>query len=398
MKSIEIDSQVYMRMLFGLVIGLWLFAMDFSAEAQQTVFTYDAAGNTVAIASTTSTAPAITTTPTTQLLESNQTVSFSVAATGLGNSYQWLSNGVPIVGATSDTLLLPNSVGTNGTYSVVISNGSGSVTSSPVGIWADSNGNGIPDWWELAYFGNCNQPPDGDYDGDGVNNLDEYLEGTDPTNPNSYNPRLYVQAGLGTVTASPDHPYYTLGQMVTLTAIPDPGQTFLGWSGAVTGNKPTIAVLMNSHKYVTANFAVPLATALANTNLYCTTGGNASWYGQTEVSEDGLASAQSGVIGAGQQTSLQAVTPYTTQPFQLSFYWSVSSQAPDNLALTIDGSPYASISGTGAGWQLFQTNLTQGTHILVWTYSKSPNGNAPTGLPYTDSGWVGDVFLTTNSP
>jgi hypothetical protein len=50
----------------------------------------------------------------------------------------------------------------------------------------DSDGDGFPDWWEDQYFGpdakdNPDLPPkDGDADLDGVNNWDEYLDGTDP--------------------------------------------------------------------------------------------------------------------------------------------------------------------------------------------------------------------------
>lgn len=43
----------------------------------------------------------------------------------------------------------------------------------------DENTNNIPDGWEWAYFGSL-QPGDSDYDGDGVSNYQEYLNGTDP--------------------------------------------------------------------------------------------------------------------------------------------------------------------------------------------------------------------------
>jgi hypothetical protein len=53
-------------------------------------------------------------------------------------------------------------------------------------IWArdwtgiDENFNGIPDSWEWRFFGNFNQPTNGDYDSDGIDNLTEYLRGNDP--------------------------------------------------------------------------------------------------------------------------------------------------------------------------------------------------------------------------
>lgn len=53
-------------------------------------------------------------------------------------------------------------------------------------LWAmdwtgiDSNSNGIPDWWEWENFGNLDQSADGDYDGDGLSNYQEYLRGSDP--------------------------------------------------------------------------------------------------------------------------------------------------------------------------------------------------------------------------
>jgi hypothetical protein len=50
----------------------------------------------------------------------------------------------------------------------------------------DSDSDGLPDWWEIKYFGDLTQVGDSsqglncDYDGDGVDNATEYLNGTDP--------------------------------------------------------------------------------------------------------------------------------------------------------------------------------------------------------------------------
>ena len=53
-------------------------------------------------------------------------------------------------------------------------------------IGGDSDHDGLPDSWEIQYFGNLDQTGIGDFDGDGFNNLQEYLAGTDPTNPASF--------------------------------------------------------------------------------------------------------------------------------------------------------------------------------------------------------------------
>jgi glucose/arabinose dehydrogenase len=45
----------------------------------------------------------------------------------------------------------------------------------------DTDGNGLPDWWENAYFGTkTGNQPGADPDGDGATNLSEYLFNTDP--------------------------------------------------------------------------------------------------------------------------------------------------------------------------------------------------------------------------
>ncbi len=49
----------------------------------------------------------------------------------------------------------------------------------------DSDGDGMDDGWETAYFGNLAQTAAGDADGDGRTNLQEYTDGTLPNNPDS---------------------------------------------------------------------------------------------------------------------------------------------------------------------------------------------------------------------
>lgn len=47
---------------------------------------------------------------------------------------------------------------------------------------SDDDSDGMPDWWELRYFGDTNQAADGDYDSDCMPNVWEYEQGFNPTN------------------------------------------------------------------------------------------------------------------------------------------------------------------------------------------------------------------------
>jgi hypothetical protein len=60
-------------------------------------------------------------------------------------------------------------------------------TPGPQALALDSDGDGIPDWWETLYGLDPHNRLDGnlDSDGDGRNNLQEYLSGTDPRNAQS---------------------------------------------------------------------------------------------------------------------------------------------------------------------------------------------------------------------
>jgi hypothetical protein len=67
--------------------------------------------------------------------------------------------------------------------------------SLPAGTWGrctllldrfvDTDHDGLDDEWEMENFGNLDQDADGDFDNDGVSNLQEFLDGTDPCHANA---------------------------------------------------------------------------------------------------------------------------------------------------------------------------------------------------------------------
>jgi uncharacterized repeat protein (TIGR02543 family) len=61
----------------------------------------------------------------------------------------------------------------------------------------------------------------------------------------------------GALLVSPQKEYYSFGDTVTLTAIPETGRTFKGWTGDASGTVNPVTIVMTSNKTVTANLDIP---------------------------------------------------------------------------------------------------------------------------------------------
>ena len=83
----------------------------------------------------------------------------------------------------------------------------------------DADADGLPDLWEMHYFSNLNQNASGDYDCDGLSNLEEYELGTDPTDSHSNN-SLYVDAANGSDTNSGNYaaPFKTINNGIIVAS------------------------------------------------------------------------------------------------------------------------------------------------------------------------------------
>ena len=121
----------------------------------------------------------------------------------------------------------------------------------------DSDSDGIPDWWMMKYFGHPTGQADDnslaadDADGDGMSNLQEYLAGTDPTNPDSvFRVRISLAAMSGnnallTWPAVPGKSY----RVQYKNDLSDPTWLDMAGNAVVTGNQ--------------AGFATPAVSAMS---------------------------------------------------------------------------------------------------------------------------------------
>jgi hypothetical protein len=129
--------------------------------------------------------PTIITHPAPFTLTSGNTASFSVlAAGGAPLSYQWQFNAVDIAGATGQSLVLQDPLPAHaGNYRVRVTNSFGNVLSNAAALTlTDTDGDGIPDYWESQFGLNPNVANIGDSDGDGASDRSEFYAGTNPLN------------------------------------------------------------------------------------------------------------------------------------------------------------------------------------------------------------------------
>jgi hypothetical protein len=244
------------RILVSAATTVMVLMLATVAHAQNSQFFFDDTGNFTVQTAVSSGTPQILGQPQMQVVVPGQLASFSVVvADTSGISYQWYFDTSPLPGATSDSLLITNvSTSNQGFYWVSVSNTFGATASTLANLYIDSRGCGMPDSWQLKYFGNLTQNALGDYDGDGVDNLQEFLDGTNPTNAASALYEIYLQNDGGTVVFSPNQTAYTNGQVVTLTATGSNTAPFYAWTGDITTRSNSISVVMTTNKYLYAHF------------------------------------------------------------------------------------------------------------------------------------------------
>ena len=144
--------------------------------------------------------PTITIFPVSQSIVAGGSVTLSAVTEGhpLPLTFRWFKSGVVLtnmeVNGTMGFLVLTNLQPTATTnafaYRLIVTNLAGPSSTSPnifVTVLADTDGDGMPDEWELVHGFDATNSADAsdDADGDGMTNAQEYAAGTDPYDPQS---------------------------------------------------------------------------------------------------------------------------------------------------------------------------------------------------------------------
>jgi hypothetical protein len=370
-------------------------------------FEYDRSGNTVLLNLDDGSGPVVIAQPMGGLNSVGGSRGFSVIAAGHAPlMYQWQFNSNNISGATADTLLLTNiTLADFGAYRVIVSNAFGSVTSSNALLQLDSDRDGMADSWEITYFTSItNRSGFEDFDADGVSDRDEFLEGTNPKLAGVLNPRLTIISDRGEVFVSPNVPLFTNGQTITLTGVPDPGQQFLAYLGTSSSGGPYYTIRTNpaplrfggigmaGSQTIRAIFGLPIPDSLDVTNAWKID--QAGWYGQTNITHDGVDAAQSARILGAPEAVLELSNVVLSAEGTITFWWKVDGTPADRLVFARNNLPRTGEIGTNTDWQLRTYYLPAGTNVVRWVYRKgSDEVSEYNGLSYAplDAGWVDQV-------
>lgn len=251
----------------------------------------------------------------------------------------------------------------------------------------DEDMDGMPDAWERRYLGVEYAFPWADLDSDGVGNLDEYLRGTDPTDPDSviYELRL---VGVGAeVAAEVEGSLFARGTVVIATATPEPGLAFVGWGfndGAGTTDGTTFTAVLDRDIRLTAYAGLPIAQALDAPELTFTTGGVALGVGQTDHSQDGTDAVR--IAGPLDRLERGWVETTVVGPGLLTFQWRLERDVdlPTLFNCTFNGTQQAQLVAT-SDWAPVTRTVNDGPVTVRWTLQNGSGVPAEsTGIGYLD--------------
>ncbi|MDE2180364.1 MAG: hypothetical protein KGJ40_05895, partial [candidate division NC10 bacterium] len=204
--------------------------------------------------------------------------------------------------------------------------------------------------------------------------------------------------GTGTVTSSPAgiscgsscSAPFTSGTTVTLTATPDAGSTFSGWSGNCSGSSSPTTVTMTAAKSCTATFAATPTPSFAKTYG----GANDDWIGSIRQTTDGgyIVAGYTTSFGAGNADAWVLKLDATGAVQWQKTYGGVGYDEATSIQQTTDGGYIVAgyTNSFGAGYQDAWVLKLDSTGTVVWqqTYGGTDYDYATSIQQTTDGGYI----------
>ncbi|HSH20414.1 MAG TPA: malectin domain-containing carbohydrate-binding protein, partial [Draconibacterium sp.] len=191
--------------------------------------------------------------------------------------------------------------------------------------------------------------------------------------------------GNGNVNTNPSEESYPAGSNVLLTAIPDTGFMFTGWSGDLTGSENPVTLHMNEEKNVSASFAATnwYTLSASATNGTILLHPEKGIYGYTEGTVVSLSAIpDTGYYFSGWIGDLEGIDTSTT---------TLIMDADKNVRANFEKKQFFTLSADASNGSIVLIpaggNYEEGT---VVTLTAVPN----TG--FTFNGWQGDLSGTEN--
>jgi regulation of enolase protein 1 (concanavalin A-like superfamily) len=213
---------------------------------------------------------------------------------------------------------------------------------------------------------------------------------------------LTTQATNGVIVRNPDQSSYSCGDVVTLTAQPNVGATFLGWGGALSGTANPEVLTINADTTVTASFDLDTTAPLvSNVNVTASqTSAVVSWQ-TNELSvgtvEYGLTTAYGlGPVSSSTLSTAHAVTLPGLIEGQVYHYRITTADSLNNSATGADAT-----FTTTSGVCVLTTQATNGVIVRNPDQSSYSCGDAVTltaqpNVGATFVGWGGALSGTAN--
>ena len=203
---------------------------------------------------------------------------------------------------------------------------------------------------------------------------DKEKENNNPSNPNTEETTYIItvscnDAAMGTVTKTPDSAAYHSGTEVTITATPNDGYMFIGWTGAETIAENTYTFTVSANATYTANFeARPQATYNA---IFDGSALDIAGYSDFQTNGTGIWLAQFAKDAEGTSVYFPYLVMWMEGDATNNF-----AVAEDNGAIELYKDTYYTAGTTNYGdWQYYATNNMNCTLLDMTTLTVSFTGS-----------------------